>query len=710
MTPPSPPPHTREPGPEGRTAADLPPPLLQVLAALGIVCLAAFHYLQHGDPAGWSERILLMALLGGYILGVQFVPWVRARALGLLQLCGCLLSLWMVANSVRLGFLGDGVLALLAGIVAVGMLFRDSLRLLLYWLWVTVAVAVGLQLSPGRPEVTTGTLVCSMLVLGLVSWAARRAQERSSAAVHELSLVARSVANGVAICDGQGRVRWINASLERMLGQPLHQVRERHLAELFGAEPAAAEAMEALRRSLQEGRVLQRLELPLPGQAAGARRWAVLDLTPVRQAGGKPRAHLLVAADATEARAHREALMEARRRAEEAALAKSRFLANMSHEIRTPMNGVLGMTDLLLATELDPEQRQCAELVRQSAGALLAVINDILDLSKIEAGELRLDDVPFAVDACLREAVGLLGPQAQARGLPVILHLDPAVPARVRGDPGRLRQVILNLVNNAIKFTEHGEIIVRATVEETRGPGVRIAFEVTDTGIGIPGDRQQEMFRPFIQGDASTTRRYGGSGLGLAICKQLVEAMGGSIGVQSRLGEGSRFFFSCRFEPCPDPADPAAADPPYPPGPAGPGPAPRADIPRDCRILVVEDHPVNQRVAVRMLEKLGYRSDVAENGRQALEALSRAPYDLVFMDCQMPEMDGFETTRELRRREVEGARAVVIAMTAHALKGDRERCLSAGMDDYVSKPVSFASFKSILDRYAAGKPGGAPGR
>jgi signal transduction histidine kinase/CheY-like chemotaxis protein len=373
--------------------------------------------------------------------------------------------------------------------------------------------------------------------------------------------------------------------------------------------------------------------------------------------------------------------------AEAEARMKSDFLATMSHEMRTPLNGIIGMTSVLLSRQLGELERDYIETIRQAGEALRGIVDDVLDLSKIEAGKLRLERVDFELARAVTDALHIVETVASQKPLTLAVSHDPRLPKWVRGDITRIRQILLNLLSNAIKFTAEGTIEVRTRVQFLDQDECEVLFSVKDEGIGITEEQQQKLFQPFSQADDSTSRKYGGTGLGLAICKRLAELMGGQIGVMSRYGEGSLFWFSVRVQVAEEPT-PVADQ-----APAAPG----AEVEmKTARLLLVEDNKINQKVALLMLKNLGYSADVAHNGAQALLALESKHYDLILMDCMMPQMDGLEATKRLRSLGGHYRTVPVVAMTASAFDDDRVACLTAGMNDFLSKPVNEADLASKL--------------
>ena len=653
---------------------------------------------------------------------------------------------------------------------------------------------------------------------------AEAALRASQLAERKLGLVAARTDNIVVIARPDGAVDWVNDAFTRLLGRPLAEVAGRPAVDILAS--ADPEAAFRLRSALGSG---DPLSTDVSSRSASGRPYELsLDLQPVYAADGRLENFILLAADITQRVETERELRRAKIEADAASRAKSDFLASMSHEIRTPMNGVIGMTSLLLHTPLNHDQRDSVNTIRQSGETLLAIINDILDFSKIESGHLELETIPFDLTALVEETLDLFAPVASSRGLDLAYRVDPAVPAWIETDPTRLRQILANLVNNAVKFTPTGSV----SIEIASAPGHTIEFRVRDTGIGIPPDRIGRLFKAFSQVDSSTTRKYGGTGLGLVICQRLTALMGGQIIVESVVGEGSVFRFAIPLRP----ATPATTEPPAP-APAvrpvvlvleaqplnrrrlveqitaqlGPALAPaepaqlgatlaesglrptliladpaflaldptgallpalralaapvvwlhpighppadpallgpvHAKLARPARtgfvlaalrrhlglettrhqtaptldvtplgetiplsILLVEDNLVNQKVALRFLERLGYRADAVANGLESLRALEARPYDLVFMDLQMPEMDGFEASREIRNTLPADRQPRIIALTANALQGDREACLAAGMDDYITKPVKLPDIAASIQRQFAHRDPAAPG-
>jgi PAS domain S-box-containing protein len=703
------------------------------------------------------------------------------------------------------------------------------------WRWVysrSKSVAMG---ADGRPVRIVGTLQ---------DITARREAElalrESQAEARKLSLVAAKTDNPVLITSPSGNIEWANEAFCRVMEYSLEEVVGKNPTHFMIGPETNQRTVALMRAAMNAG---EGISTDIVNYAKSGRKYHLhIEIQPVRSASGELENFIAVETDITARVETEHQLRRAKAEADDASRAKSEFLASMSHEIRTPMNGVIGMTSLLMETVLTVEQRDFVNTIRTSGEALLTIINDILDFSKIESGKMELERAPFELPVCVEEALDLFALQAAARKLENGYYMSPDVPTWIIGDVTRLRQVLVNLVNNAVKFTPSGSIsieIVRGATTDPATPAAdatlagdgafTLEFRVRDTGIGIPADRVDRLFKAFSQVDSSTTRKYGGTGLGLAICQRLTQLMGGDIRVESVVGQGSSFNFTIQTAPAPGAAEPtvlvpaslreravlciedhpvtqrrlgamltrvnirhvivpdaraahaAAAElggPPalvivdggdtdgavpldaiatircprlilFPFGQTAPTPQPDglpvASVSKPIRtsaflhaigtlfepqpigvlpvaktieraigeeipleVLLAEDNPVNQKVALRFLERMGYRADTVGNGLEAVTAVENRRYDLVLMDVQMPEMDGFEATRQIRSRLSADRQPKIIALTANAMQGDRELCVAAGMDDYISKPVKMHEIATAIRRHFAKAPEASP--
>jgi PAS domain S-box-containing protein len=525
-----------------------------------------------------------------------------------------------------------------------------------------------------------------VLIRAVDSRSEKRVEEALARSSAELRTTLEATADGILALDADGHVVNFNRRFAQLWALPPAAVLQRDDSAVFEwlescmKEPIAyRQRLESMQHDpeaeyfdvleLADGRVFERTCRP-------------------QYLGDSLVGHVYSFTDVTARARAEEALMAARDQAEAANRAKSDFLAMMSHEIRTPMNGVLGMIDVLADTPLNDEQRGFVETIRRSAGSLLSIIDDILDLSKIEAQRLELETVGFDLHKLVDDTLMLFGPRARERGLALVSRIEPDVPRGVRGDPTRLRQVLNNLISNAIKFTREGRVEIELkALSGGSDERLHLGVVVHDTGIGIPEDKLEAIFEPFVQADGSTTRKFGGTGLGLAICRRIVRLMGGDIRAE-RAEPGSRFVFDVMLTRDAEAAAPSSQ------GTAGAS----LPLPSTRAVLVAEDNEVNVQILRLLLNRLGIgAARYVSDGREALDALQSDHFDLVLMDCLMPEVDGYEATRRLRQR---GDDTWVIAMTANAMPGDREACLAAGMDDYVAKPLSLASLREALLRWA----------
>jgi PAS domain S-box-containing protein len=502
-------------------------------------------------------------------------------------------------------------------------------------------------------------------------------------AVQRLAGIVERTRDAVLATDARGKIRIWNSGAELLWGWSASEIIGQHVAVL--CPPDLLEEQAQIFARLRDGRHVNPYDTF--GLAKNLRRLPVsVSVTATRDDAGHFDGISAVVRDMTHHLELQDALEQAKRVAETASQLKSEFLANMSHEVRTPLNGVVGMADLLRATELTPEQEGYVMTLLEATRALRVVVDDVLDFSKIEAGRLELETVEFDLLGLISNAVEMFRNAAEENDSELRLVLPARPPLRVLGDPNRIRQVLINLVGNAVKFTRSGGVDVRLKLEHGADSTLGVRVEVDDTGVGISPEAQALIFQPFAQADGSITRRFGGTGLGLSICRKLIDLMGGRIGFSSSVGVGSSFWFELTLEKAKSSGPRRTAHPPT-----------LARGEARCRVLVAEDNAINQKVVSAMLRGLGYHADIARNGREALERWQRGSYDLILMDCQMPVMSGFEATEAIRLQErASGVRIPIIAMTAQAYAQDRVRCIQAGMDGHLAKPLTASELEGAL--------------
>ncbi|HEX8517445.1 MAG TPA: response regulator [Bacteroidia bacterium] len=543
-----------------------------------------------------------------------------------------------------------------------------------------------------KGEVITNDQGKVLRVIGTLQDISERVNEEE---MEKLAVAATKSNNSVIIADKDGRIKWVNEGFTKLTGYNLDEVKDTH-GELLrkGSQTGLSQMADYYRSVIKERKPV--IYESKNFAKDGREYWVITTLTPVLSKDGTVERILAIESDITlrkkieeeligankvaeqslkEANDAVRELMKARKELEELMKVKEQFLANMSHEIRTPMNAIVGFTSLLLRTELTPEQKQYINAVKTSGENLLVIINDILDFSKIQSGKLAFEKIEFRLSQLFVTFTELMLPKSTEKNIQLLTKIDKRIPDHLIGDPTRLNQIFLNLVGNAIKFTEMGEVKVTADLKEETKEDVDIEFKIIDSGIGIPEDKLASVFEGFTQASNETTRKYGGTGLGLTIVKQLIEMQGGSISVESKVGQGSTFTFNVKFKKNHNTDQKVVVEDKY------------EESSLELSILLVEDNSLNQILAKKVLNDWNWKVDVADNGLIAVEKMQKNDYDVVLMDIQMPEMDGYETTRRVRRTfESPKNNIPIIAMTAHALAGEAEKCINVGMNDYISKP------------------------
>ena len=642
-------------------------------AAFQAATIAACVALALTGPNSQASPLFAMSFLAGAAVNAGLVlPFHKPAAIARLSLYGATTLVFLAADADKHG-LSDVIFLMNA----------TGTAILSYMVYAFLTyVANGFQRNRRNVEAITS----QSRALEVANKALQQRQKEAA----RLSLVAKNANDAVILCDAEGRIFWVNDAFTRITGYSLEEASGRRPGDLLNCPETDPATIARLNGAIRLGQAF-RGELQNVTKD-GRRIWIETNQVPVLGQDGRIEMTVAIERDVTRTKATEKALAEAKVRAEDGARAKADFLATMSHEIRTPMNGVIGMADLLCDTQLDADQRLYSETIRSSGQALLTIINDILDLSKLDADKMPITPVDFDLRDCVRDAVLLLQAQAREKGLSLSLDIAESTPLRIHADDGRLRQILINLVGNALKFTETGGVTVRVAPQELSGQQA-VFIEVEDTGIGIAEDKLGHVFQRFSQAESSTTRRFGGTGLGLTISRLLVEAMGGEIGVSSTLGKGSVFFLTLPYEP---PQQDAAPDTHVT------NLDNCAETLRGKRVLVAEDNRVNRLLISRYLKDMPLELHFAHDGQQAVDmAQSKSP-DMVFMDMSMPLMSGIEATGAIRKMPT--AQPAIVALTANAFESDREACLAAGMDGFLTKPVRRNDLLAAMIRHCGAPP------
>ena len=694
----------------------------------GVTSYVLWPVIAHSVVVAWLGVVVLVNLLRGALALLYFktgeksgtdAKWLPAFTAGT-ALAGAIwgLGAWMLYPPdavAHQAFLGVLVAGLTAGAVTT---LSASLSATLAFISLSLTPLAVRFLSSDQ-DVIFALGLLTILFLGITATGARRmnvsivqnvrlrlrssnqvtALKESEEQARKLSMVAARTDNAVILTDSAGRIEWVNEGFTRITGYTLPEVLGRTPGSVLQGPETDEQVVQRMRETLRRGQGFE--EQVLNYTKDGRPYWISLEVQPIKDEAGETEQFMAIERDITESRAHQQQLEQARYEAERASQAKSDFLAMMSHEVRTPLNGVLGSLGLLRDTALDAEQRKYVETSRRSAEWLLCVINNILDFSKMEAGKIGLEPTVFSIPGLVESVVEMLEPRASEKAISIVAEIDPAVPGIADGDSTKIRQVLLNLAGNGVKFTSRGEVRISASIIERSENLMRLRFTVSDTGVGIAPEHQGNIFDEFWSRQQDKSHGSQGTGLGLSISRKLVHVLGGDIDFESRKGEGSRFWFDIPLTPVS--RDAAAVE------------EERSVINRNKaawageihlkgRVLVAEDNPANQMIIQSLLGRLGLSVDVVADGLEAVNAASNRPYDLILMDIGMPEMDGVAATRIIRTLEGPMARVPIVAVTAHVMRGERESLLTQGLDDYLSKPIDRTALLDCLTRWLKSEP------
>jgi PAS domain S-box-containing protein len=658
---------------------------LMALVAIGFnLVFIIFKFVLLPDVVELFWDRLIISLYAGLII---YLSYSRIRRKHLYQLSSVLFYLF-ITQLVIAAYLNDFhpayLICLGLSLQTISISFKNSSQAFLFLGYSTIASIAALQLDPKIDSnsafyLTMGFL-CLSIMLALLAHLKTRFNRENWMREELLRTIVSKTEDGILLTDFEGFIQEANQRVVQLFDYEISDLIGMNFSDLRNRPLTEEEDDNGVRQLLRNR--FWNSEVKLKSKD-GNIFFAFVSISWIQKFGSEYLLYKIT--DISERKEWEKQLISAKEMAEEATLAKSEFLATMSHEIRTPMNGVLGMTNILMAGELGKEQRSYLQTIKKSGENLLVIINDILDFSKIESGKMKLEKKAFAPKALIKDTIGLLKTTAEEKGLDLRLGITKDIPDRLIGDSTRIRQVLVNLIGNAIKFTQNGYVELQVRINDK---GRMLCFTVRDTGIGIPQDKLGKLFDSFTQVDSSTTRKFGGTGLGLAISKKLVQLMGGKIWLESELNEGSQFHFTIPLQRCSESENKVII------------PAIEQGTPHELlglKVLLAEDNPINQQVGILILSNMGIEADAVSNGLEVQQALQTKDYDLVLMDVHMPEMDGLEATRWIRSQE-SFSELIVIALTANAFEEDKRKCLEAGMDEFITKPMQPQELQNVIIR------------